>query len=80
MGINDSEELWQKQIIETGGGINDVELVRTLVSSATGTGKWLEDMGVKWLPMVYEAWSGEVPSSSSNCREKMRDGIHSLPR
>ena len=61
MGINDSEELWQKQIIETGGGINDVELVRTLVSSATGTGKWLEDMGVKWLPMVYEAWSGKFP-------------------
>ena len=61
MGINDSEELWQKQIIATGGGINDVELVRTLVSSATGTGKWLEDMGVKWLPMVYEAWSGKFP-------------------
>lgn len=58
-GIQDSEDLFVKQMLESGAGKNDPDIVRTMVKEALPTLIWLESKGLKFQEKITESYGGE---------------------
>lgn len=58
-GIQDSEELFVKQMLESGAGKNDPEIVKTMVKEALPTLNWLKSKGLKFQEGITESFGGE---------------------
>lgn len=55
-GIEDSEELYASQMLESGRGKSDPKLVRTLAHEAPSTLHWLESMGLRFSDELIESY------------------------
>ncbi len=60
-GIEDSFELFARQILESGGGLNTPEMAGTLARESTRTLEWLEGLGMVFLPEVTEIYGSRFP-------------------
>ena len=56
LGIEDSVEFFEKQILESGGGYNDPKVVRVLAEGAGDAIRWLESYGMRFLPELAEIY------------------------
>lgn len=54
LGIVDSVEFFEEQILQSGDGRNDPAVVRTLAAGAGPALRWLEEKGMTFLPQVDE--------------------------
>ena len=55
-GIEDSEELYAEQMLQSGRGKSDPKLVRTLAHEAPSTLCWLESMGMRFSDELIESY------------------------
>ncbi len=55
-GIEDSEELYAEQMLQSGRGKSDPKLVRTLAHEAPSTLHWLESMGLRFCDELIESY------------------------
>lgn len=55
-GIEDSEELYVQQMLQSGRGKSDPKLVRTLAHEAPSTLRWLESMGLRFSDELIESY------------------------
>lgn len=55
-GIEDSEELYAEQMLQSGRGKSDPKLVRTLAHEAPSTLRWLESMGLRFSDELIESY------------------------
>jgi urocanate reductase len=62
-GIEDSEQLFLSQMLESGGGHANPQLAAILVHNATPALKWLEKLGMRFQPTVSEAYGSRWPRS-----------------
>ena len=62
-GIEDSEQLFLSQMLESGGGHANPKLAAILVHNATPALKWLEKLGMRFQPTVSEAYGSRWPRS-----------------
>ena len=60
-GVEDSPELHAKQTLAAGDQRGDPDLVAILTKGAPESIKWLERIGVKWRPGVYQIYGGLWP-------------------
>ncbi len=63
MGSSDSLEAYWRDTYEGGGRAADPALVRTLVEGSESMLKWLEGMGVRFDPVLFEAYNALYPRS-----------------
>lgn len=56
LGIVDSVDFFEEQILQYGEGRNDPAVVRTLAAGAGPALQWLEEKGMTFLPQVYEVF------------------------
>lgn len=56
LGIEDSVEFFERQILESGGGYNDPKVVRVLAEGAGDAIRWLESYGMRFLPELAEIY------------------------
>ena len=63
MGSTDSLEAYFRDTFEGGSRAADPMLVRTLVEGSESMLKWLEGMGVKFDPVLFEAYNALYPRS-----------------
>ena len=62
-GITDSPELFLSQILVSGDGRNSRNLAQVLATEATEAMRWLEELGVRFLPRVELIYGGVYPRS-----------------
>lgn len=60
-GINDSTELFEKQMLDTAAEGSSAQLVRVLAVGATEAIQWLESYGMVFLPEVYSIFGSPFP-------------------
>ena len=61
MGITDSPSWHYEQTMASGHGRNDPAVVRRFVCEALPTLKWLESLGVRFMPETVATWGAEWP-------------------
>lgn len=61
MGITDSPSWHYEQTMASGHGRNDPAVVRRFVCEALPTLKWLESLGVRFMPKTVATWGAEWP-------------------
>lgn len=61
IGIKDSPQWHFEQMMKSGGGKGDPEVVRRFVNEALPTLHWLESLGVRFLPTPMTTWGAEWP-------------------
>lgn len=67
-GIVDSPELMLANMLDIGGGKNDIELARVVCENSQSAIEWLESIGVKWEPEVTQTVAGVFPRSHRSNR------------
>lgn len=68
--IDDSEALFLKQMLESGGALAEPRLARTLVDGAGAALRWLESLGMRFQPGVIEIYGAHWP----RCHKPMMPG------
>lgn len=61
MGVRDSIELFESQILAEGEGANDPDVVHTLATEASEALVWLEAHGMSFLPTVMQVYGSVYP-------------------
>lgn len=61
LGIEDSYELFESQILKEGDNLNDAPLVKAFSHKATETLHWLESLGMQFKPEVEEGYGTLFP-------------------
>ena len=67
-GIKDSPKLHAEQTLKGGDGRGNPDLVRKMTENSEVTLNWLEEMGVKFKPEVYQAYGALYPRSHDAVR------------
>lgn len=60
-GIRDSEDFFRDQILAAGDGRNTPEVAGVLAQESAVTLAWLERLGMKFLPQVFEVYGSRWP-------------------
>ncbi|QIZ77606.1 flavocytochrome c [Ferrimonas lipolytica] len=60
-GISDSVELMVQDMLESGRGMNDVEMLKLVCQDTASSAIWLEGFGVEWKPFVQHFGGHSVP-------------------
>lgn len=60
-GIRDSEDFFRDQILAAGDGRNTPEVAAVLARESAVTLAWLERLGMKFLPQVFEVYGSHWP-------------------
>lgn len=60
-GIKDSVELMVQDMLESGRGMNDVDMLKLVCKDTAASGTWLEGFGVKWKPFIQHFGGHSVP-------------------
>ncbi len=61
MKIHDSVALFKEHILEAGDGLNDPAVAETLARESFPTLCWLEGLGLRFLPQVFEVYGSRWP-------------------
>lgn len=61
IGVKDSPQWHFEQMMKSGGGKGDPEVVRRFVNEALPTLHWLESLGIRFLPTPMTTWGAEWP-------------------
>lgn len=78
MGIEDSEALFLKQLLESGGGRADPRLCSILVKQASEALRWLESHGMKFQDTVMELYGSHWPRVHKPLMPMGEGYIHAL--
>ena len=60
-GIADSVDTMVADMLESGRGMNDVEMLKLVCNGTAGSWQWLTDYGVKWKPFVQHFGGHSLP-------------------
>lgn len=74
MGITDSPSWHYEQTMASGHGRNDPAVVRRFVCEALPTLKWLESLGVRFMPETVATWGAEWPRGRAATSPRNRGG------
>lgn len=78
LGIVDSFELFEKQMLESGRGYNDPKVVHVLARESTSALHWFESYGMRFLPEVTEIYGSGYVRSHRPAYPRGRGYIHCL--
>ena len=78
MGIFDSEEGFETQILKSGAGFNSPEAAAVLARESSATLRWLESLGMAFLPGVYEIFGSGFPRAHKPVLPRGRGYIQTL--
>ncbi|SDI36126.1 flavocytochrome c [Ferrimonas sediminum] len=60
-GVNDSIELMVSDMLKSGRGMNDVNMLKLVCNGTSESAKWLESYGTVWKPFVQHFGGHSVP-------------------
>lgn len=76
--ITDSIDFFRDQILQAGDGLNTWAVAETLARESTVTLRWLESLGMKFLPQVFEVYGSHWPRAHKPVRPRGTGYVQTL--